>query len=289
MREPFLVLDSEPAGQVGQSRVLQDLPRRRGRDRRPLHLRPGQRPVGHPRAAELLEEVLPQNHAFDDFEVEHEFPRIGQQDHAAQRPPRSQQGDTRADPARHRGHHRAQEAERGPARFRSPLPPAVRDGQGRHPDPRRRHRRRSSTPTRSWPGSLGWTPTSSWARNSGRSACSRTSRRTRHAFRELQARRLHPLRAPAAAEPSAARRSRSSSSATSTRRTTRWWPSATCATSPSGSAGAAEQAQAAALADEHRRKDEFLAMLCHELRNPLAPIRSAVHLLRSSRAPAART
>lgn len=34
------------------------------------------------------------------------------------------------------------------------------------------------------------------------------------------------------------------------------------------------------LANESRRKDEFLAMLSHELRNPLAPIRSAVHLLR---------
>jgi signal transduction histidine kinase/ActR/RegA family two-component response regulator len=29
-----------------------------------------------------------------------------------------------------------------------------------------------------------------------------------------------------------------------------------------------------------RRKDEFLAMLAHELRNPLAPIRAAVHILR---------
>jgi PAS domain S-box-containing protein len=38
--------------------------------------------------------------------------------------------------------------------------------------------------------------------------------------------------------------------------------------------------QAAALADLHRRKDEFLAMLSHELRNPLAPISNAVHLLR---------
>jgi PAS domain S-box-containing protein len=37
--------------------------------------------------------------------------------------------------------------------------------------------------------------------------------------------------------------------------------------------------QADALALESRRKDEFLAMLSHELRNPLAPIRSAVHLL----------
>jgi len=38
--------------------------------------------------------------------------------------------------------------------------------------------------------------------------------------------------------------------------------------------------QAEALAAESRRKDEFLAMLSHELRNPLAPIRSATHLLR---------
>lgn len=35
-----------------------------------------------------------------------------------------------------------------------------------------------------------------------------------------------------------------------------------------------------ALAAQSRSKDEFLAMLSHELRNPLAPIRSAVHLLR---------
>lgn len=37
--------------------------------------------------------------------------------------------------------------------------------------------------------------------------------------------------------------------------------------------------QATALADLHRRKDEFLAMLSHELRNPLAPIMNAVQLL----------
>jgi len=38
--------------------------------------------------------------------------------------------------------------------------------------------------------------------------------------------------------------------------------------------------QTEALADLHRRKDEFLAMLSHELRSPLAPIANAVHLLR---------
>ncbi|HEY4582402.1 MAG TPA: PAS domain-containing protein [Lysobacter sp.] len=37
-----------------------------------------------------------------------------------------------------------------------------------------------------------------------------------------------------------------------------------------------------ALHDADRRKDEFLAMLAHELRNPLAPIGTAAHLLRRS-------
>jgi PAS domain S-box-containing protein len=36
----------------------------------------------------------------------------------------------------------------------------------------------------------------------------------------------------------------------------------------------------AALKESDRRKDEFLAMLAHELRNPLAPIRNAVQVLR---------
>lgn len=38
--------------------------------------------------------------------------------------------------------------------------------------------------------------------------------------------------------------------------------------------------QAAELTDLHRRKDEFLAMLSHELRNPLAPMVNAVQMLR---------
>lgn len=37
--------------------------------------------------------------------------------------------------------------------------------------------------------------------------------------------------------------------------------------------------RATALADADRRKDEFLAMLAHELRNPLAPLSNALHLL----------
>jgi PAS domain S-box-containing protein len=42
------------------------------------------------------------------------------------------------------------------------------------------------------------------------------------------------------------------------------------------------------LVDADRRKDEFLAMLAHELRNPLAPIVTAAHLLQRSNADAER-
>jgi signal transduction histidine kinase/ActR/RegA family two-component response regulator len=36
-----------------------------------------------------------------------------------------------------------------------------------------------------------------------------------------------------------------------------------------------------ALAESDQRKDEFLATLAHELRNPLAPVRNAIHILRA--------
>ena len=40
--------------------------------------------------------------------------------------------------------------------------------------------------------------------------------------------------------------------------------------------------QSALLKDADRRKDEFLALLAHELRNPLAPIVNSVHVLKAS-------
>ena len=40
------------------------------------------------------------------------------------------------------------------------------------------------------------------------------------------------------------------------------------------------QRRADDLVDRDRRKDEFLAMLAHELRNPLAPLRNTIHVLR---------
>ena len=46
--------------------------------------------------------------------------------------------------------------------------------------------------------------------------------------------------------------------------------------------------QAAQLSDLHRRKDEFLAMLSHELRSPLAPIANAVQLMGLQKGPESR-
>ena len=40
------------------------------------------------------------------------------------------------------------------------------------------------------------------------------------------------------------------------------------------------KAQADALKEADRRKDEFIATLSHELRNPLAPLRNALEILR---------
>src|SRR4029453_10322166 len=50
-----------------------------------------------------------------------------------------------------------------------------------------------------------------------------------------------------------------------------------------GGARTAERPRAgAALLEADRHKDEFLAILAHELRNPLAPIRNAVEIMRRS-------
>jgi PAS domain S-box-containing protein len=46
---------------------------------------------------------------------------------------------------------------------------------------------------------------------------------------------------------------------------------------------AAVRVQAEQLRDADKRKDEFIAMLAHELRNPLVPIRTAVELLKKAR------
>jgi signal transduction histidine kinase len=48
---------------------------------------------------------------------------------------------------------------------------------------------------------------------------------------------------------------------------------------------AALQASEQSLRDQARRKDEFIAMLAHELRNPLAPIRTGIALLKHAQEP----
>jgi two-component system CheB/CheR fusion protein len=54
-------------------------------------------------------------------------------------------------------------------------------------------------------------------------------------------------------------------------------------------AAAIEKAQlAAALTEADRRKDEFIAVLAHELRNPLAPVRNAIEILRATPSPSPR-
>jgi CheY-like chemotaxis protein len=50
---------------------------------------------------------------------------------------------------------------------------------------------------------------------------------------------------------------------------------------PEQAPGAELQTLVAALRESDRRKDEFLATLAHELRNPLAPVRNAIHILQA--------
>ncbi len=117
-----------------------------------------------------------------------------------------------------------------------------------------------------------------------------------------------PLAADACARPwsapSTAARSNSGARATRRRRSARCWPAAMPAArwccsdrdqrmDSSQLALAKEVVSRASIAMENarlytavqeadRRKNEFLAMLAHELRNPLAPIRNAVHIMQGS-------
>ena len=69
------------------------------------------------------------------------------------------------------------------------------------------------------------------------------------------------------------------------------WIGAASDVTPRKEAEETLRAQAASLQDADQRKDEFLAMLAHELRNPLAPISYAVQALRmkGERAPEEKT
>src|SRR5580704_6689590 len=105
-----------------------------------------------------------------------------------------------------------------------------------------------------------------WEKNSGRLGCSRIKTRANRPIencREMALSATINYRSKAAT----GRRSKSSSSAIFMLKTTIKSFNATSVTFPK------------ALADLDHRKDEFLAMLSHELRNPLAPILNAAELL----------
>ena len=67
----------QPAGPVGQSRVLRDLPHFTGRDDRPVALRPRRRPVEHRRVAGAPGEHPDPGSSSGEFQVERDFPTIG--------------------------------------------------------------------------------------------------------------------------------------------------------------------------------------------------------------------
>ena len=77
LREPFVVLDKNLRVKTANRSFYRDLPRLEGGDGGPLRLRPGQRPVGHPPCGTAGRSPADRTIAFDDFEVEHDFPRIG--------------------------------------------------------------------------------------------------------------------------------------------------------------------------------------------------------------------
>ena len=273
----------EPAGQDGQPLLLPrpSTSRRRRRKAASLYdLGNGQWDI--PRLRTLLKEVLSDQPSRSTTSRSNTTSRPSGEGPCCSTPAASRRtGDAPGpDPARHRGHHRPQAGGSRRAGLRSPLPAALRDGQGRHPHPRRRHREDH----RRQPVHDG--------------AAGLLARRV--PGQGTLGDRPVPGQVGRARPPSGNCRRR----ATSATSTCRWKPRAgeqvevefvsnvyqvddrpvtQCNIRDITERSRLErqtQEQAAALADLHRRKDEFLAMLSHELRNPLAPIVNAVHLLR---------
>ena len=109
LREPFVVLDKSLRVQTANRAFYRTFhaAKEETEGRFVYDLGNGQWNI--PRLRTLLEEVLSNSHPVHDFDVEHDFPAIGQEDHAAQRPPlRSGEQRPGPDPACHRGHHRTQ-------------------------------------------------------------------------------------------------------------------------------------------------------------------------------------
>ena len=239
----------------------------------------------------LLEDIVPTNSCFEDFEVEHDFEHIGPKTmllNARRFPPGGEfellllaieditdrkrlAASVATSEVRYR---RLFEAARTASSWSTPTraesPTRIRSWSIARLSPRRARRQ----------GALG-------DRLLGDEQASR------EAFRNCSGRALSATRiCRSNRRPGYA--ARSSSSATSIRRTATGSSSATSATSPtasgwrrseSGSTGrrggpARAEANEAKLAEADRRKDEFIAILAHELRNPLSNIRMAAHILR---------
>ncbi|HBE28297.1 MAG TPA: histidine kinase, partial [Ktedonobacter sp.] len=77
IREPLLVLDSEMRVQSANQAFYQFFQVEPAETERHLLYELGQGHWNSPALRTLLEELLPTNHAFTDYEIEHTFPRIG--------------------------------------------------------------------------------------------------------------------------------------------------------------------------------------------------------------------
>ena len=110
VREPLLVLERRPPRQVGEPLLLRDLPGRAARDRRPVHLRPRRRPVGHPGPQDAARGHHPPEQLVRRLRGGARLRDHRPEDDAPQRPPLPARREVGADPPRHRGHHRTQAA-----------------------------------------------------------------------------------------------------------------------------------------------------------------------------------
>jgi PAS domain S-box-containing protein len=77
LREPFLVLDKSLRVQTANASFFKNFHVSKEETVGRFVYDLGNRQWDIPRLRELLEEVLPQNHSFQDSEVEHDFPTIG--------------------------------------------------------------------------------------------------------------------------------------------------------------------------------------------------------------------
>ena len=280
LREPFLILDRDllvKSANTSFYRVFQTS-EQETTGRFLYNLGGGQWNI--PVLRTLLQEALPAEIAVHDFEVEHDIPEIGRRImllNARRFPPEGENRD--ADLAVHPGRHRTEEVNRRAPGFRTPVPAALSDGQGRNSDPRRRprddhrgqsvHVRVAGLRAQRFPGqaTLGDRPVQRQGSQPGR-----LRRPEREGVRSL---RTLPLKTKRGDEVEV--------EFVSNRYMVGDREVAQCNIRDITQRSRMERqakAQAAALADLHRRKDEFLAMLSHELRNPLSPILNAVHLLR---------